>query len=41
LLAATLLTATAAACDYLYFNGVQLDAGETETLTITAFPPEQ
>jgi hypothetical protein len=24
--------------DYLYFNGVQLDAGESETLTITAFP---
>ena len=27
--------------DYLYFNSVQLDAGETETLTITAFPLEQ
>lgn len=26
--------------DYLYFNGVQLDAGETETLTITEFPLE-
>ncbi len=26
--------------DYLYFNAVQLDAGETETLTITAFPLE-
>lgn len=24
--------------DYLYFTGVQLDAGESETLTITAFP---
>ena len=24
--------------DYLYFNGVQLDAGESETLEITAFP---
>jgi hypothetical protein len=27
--------------DYLYFDSVQLDAGETETLTITEFPPEQ
>jgi hypothetical protein len=26
--------------DYLYFNSVQLDAGETETLTISAFPLE-
>ena len=26
--------------DYLYFESVQLDAGETETLTITAFPLE-
>ncbi|HUR94309.1 MAG TPA: hypothetical protein VMY76_06985 [Gemmatimonadales bacterium] len=26
--------------DYLYFNSVQLDAGETETLEITAFPAE-
>ncbi len=26
--------------DYLYFNNVQLDAGEAETLTITAFPLE-
>ena len=25
---------------YLYFNGVQLDAGEVETLTITTFPAE-
>jgi hypothetical protein len=24
--------------DYLYFNSVQLDAGESETLEITAFP---
>ena len=26
--------------DYLYFNGVQLDAGESETLEITAFPAD-
>jgi hypothetical protein len=26
--------------DYLYFNGVQLDAGEAQTLEITAFPAE-
>ena len=26
--------------DYLYFTGVQLDAGETETLEITAFPAD-
>jgi hypothetical protein len=26
--------------DYLYFNSVQLDAGESETLEITAFPAE-
>lgn len=26
--------------DYLYFTGVQLDSGESETLTITAFPTE-
>jgi hypothetical protein len=26
--------------DYLYFTNVQLDAGETETLTISAFPLE-
>jgi hypothetical protein len=27
--------------DYLYFNGVQLAAGEAKTLEITAFPVEQ
>ena len=27
--------------DYLYFNGVQLAAGEARTLEITAFPAEQ
>lgn len=27
--------------DYLYFNSVQLDAGESETLEITAFPAAQ
>ena len=26
--------------DYLYFNGVQLSAGEAKTLEITAFPAE-
>jgi hypothetical protein len=26
--------------DYLYFNGVQVDAGEAETLEITAFTAE-
>ncbi len=26
--------------DYLYFNGVQLGAGEAKTLEITAFPAE-
>jgi len=27
--------------DYLYFNGVQVAAGEAKTLEITAFPAEQ
>jgi hypothetical protein len=26
--------------DYLFFNGVQVDSGEAETLEITAFPAE-
>ena len=26
--------------NYLYFNGVQVDSGESETLEITAFPAE-
>lgn len=34
------LTPSEIGLDYLYFNGVQLDAGETETLTITEFPLE-
>lgn len=34
------LTPAEVGLDYLYFNGVQLDAGETETLTITEFPLE-
>jgi hypothetical protein len=32
------ITPSETGLDYLYFNGVQLDAGESETLTITAFP---
>jgi hypothetical protein len=35
------VTPSESGLDYLYFNNVQLDAGETETLTITAFPLEQ
>jgi hypothetical protein len=34
------ITPSETGLDYLYFNGVQLDAGEQETLTITAFPVE-